>query len=240
MAEPEPPSPPHPKKLKNGMIAVIDGGLSATTRKWLDIEVSNRWPLVALGGRGRLLCASQAHEVAGEAHLSLPPDLRLHVTTSAEHIFFDARPAWAVADGDAAEALRWFTVMGRPLASGDSLTGGKPRKWNQVALLSPFVDDKCDPTRTRVFLDFFLHAAGHAAPTAAAPLALASMRLAYDRGGCTFGPFRLASLHRRQPPRGNDLMITFRFGFVELDDVDAERIYIHTALPLYERRPCTA
>jgi hypothetical protein len=229
--------PLRPKKLKNGMIAVTDGTISATAKKWLDVEVTNRWPLVALGARAKVLSADLGYELEGEAHLSLRPDLRLHVTTPTEHIFFDARPAWAVADGEATEKLRWFTAIGKPFGPADLLTGGKHRVWHQGALVSPFLDDRCDPTRTRLFLDFFLHTSRHAPPTDVTPPALPMMRPAYDRHGCTLGPFRLATLHRRQPPPGDDLLITFRFGFVELDDATPERIYIHTSLPVYERRP---
>ena len=217
------------------MIAITDGTISPTSRKWLDIEVTNRWPLITLGEKSRLLRADGSSEdLSGFDHLSIPPDLRLHLSGPADQIMFDAAPAWVAASGRSPAPFHWFTFIGKTIERADFLSGGKRRVWNGCVLISPFTDERFDPTRTRVFVDFFLHSVQFS-NAEHAPMCLPGMRAAHDRQGCTLGPFLLGEIQRRAESSPS-VLCTLRFGFVELDNRSGTFLYV--PLSIHSQRSC--
>jgi hypothetical protein len=215
------------KKLKNGMIAIIDGQLSTTSKKWLDVEITNCFPLIALPEHAFLRTAKGASEdISGLDHLSIPPDLRLHLSGKNQHIFFDTSAVFSAQGEKPCELVHLFTYVGPPIDRAPYLSGGKTRKWNQVVLISPFRDEKLNPVSTRVFIDFYIHEAPDILPRIiAAPFCMRNMRLAFDRSGCTLGPYRFGGLQRRSHYDSN-LLFTLRFGYAELEINDAAYVYI--------------
>jgi len=222
------------QKLKNGMIAVIDGEISSKSKKYLDIEITNFAPLIGLPERAFLVKPDTSSEDIGRFdHFSIPSDLRMHLTGDHGHIFFNAQPLRDLRDRTVMGSVRAFTFIGVPVGIAPLLYGEKTRVWNQVIFLSPFPDAQFNPSTTRIFLDFFLHNTIELDFTLA-PFVMENMRLAYDRSGCTLGPFLYSDLQRRQAASPNDLMFTIRFGYVEMEPDDA--VYLYTPLDIYERR----
>lgn len=214
---------------KNGMIAIIDGTVSSTSKKWLDIEITNRWPVFSIGRQGTLLRPGEEPiDLVGYDHLSVPPDLRLHISGRKPRIMFNAEPAWAVREG-VSPFLHWFSCIGKTIAMADSLTGGKKREWHQAALFSPFPDLQFVPTRDRAVLDFFLHRLDASFDAISPPLAIQGMRLAYDRSACTIGPFPLGGLYRKTKldlPLG----FTLRMGFIAMEPGHGVCVYVPLAV----------
>ncbi len=124
-----------PKKLKNGMIAIIDGYISNKSKKWLDIEITNYFPMIALPDKSFLISPDGKEDISNYDHLSIPGDLRLHLSSKENHIFFDASVAWALQDGEGDEPLHFFSYIDLPTEQAPFLIGLKKRKWNEVVLL---------------------------------------------------------------------------------------------------------
>lgn len=215
-----------PSKLKNGMIAFINREISSNTKKWLDIEITNTFPLIALPNKTILMLPNgQTEEVGEYDHISIPADLRTHLSGQNRKIFFDATHAWAVIDGQITKPLRLFTFVNLPIQFTPYLAGKQKRIWNEVALISPIQDDKFDPTTTRMFIDFFIHKNSADKIIITEPFAHKNMRLAYDNSGPLLGPFVFESLQRKYPTTP-DLLFTIRFGFAELIPTDAAFLFV--------------
>lgn len=222
-----------PSKLRNGMLAFIDGDISNTTKKWLDIEVTNTFPLIALPKTILVLPEGKTEAIDDYDHVSIPADLRTHLSGGKGKIFFDATQAWAVRDGQGTGPLRIFTFVNLPVQSAPYLIGERTKTWDQAALISPKQDDKFDPVKTRVFIDFFIHKNSAKEIIYNAPFVNESMRLAYDNSGPLLGPFNFEGLQRKYPIEP-DLLFTIRFGFAELEPKDTAFLFV--PFEIYERR----
>ncbi|MBI4438202.1 hypothetical protein HY631_04590 [Candidatus Uhrbacteria bacterium] len=231
--------PTTPRKLKNGMIAIIDGEVSATSKKWLDIEITNYFPLVALGGS---TCLHQpgapVERLGGIDHLSIPADLRVHLTGPRGRVFFNAVESWELAKGTREGFVHLFSVAGLPTSLSAFLSGGKHRAWDGGVLLSPIPDAAFEPDRTRAAIDFVIHNdPSQVTAIANMPAAFPGWRPSYDRHGCTFGPCFYRGLQRRHSADAR-LLFTLRMGWVEFDDSDETHVYVPA--PIFERRHAVA
>lgn len=216
-----------PSKLKNGMIAFIDGTISNISKKWLDIEITNTFPLIALP-KTRLMLPNGAFEEIENSeydHLSIPADLRAHLSGKKGKVFFDATEAWAIKAGQAAGPLRLFTFANLPIQNAPYLSGEKTRSWDQTTLISPKPDEQFDSAKTRIFIDFFIHRNLDNTTITDAPFAHESMRLAYDNSGPLLGPFSFEGLQRKYDTEP-ELLFTIRFGFAELEPSDTAFLFL--------------
>ena len=224
--------------MKNGIIVfmrdqVIPG------KKMLDIRVTNPFPLISLEDEVHLLGPNRESEVLlNYDHISIPPDLKLHITGRNEHIFFNMTPVWAALDSDRPEFVHYFTIVGLPAGRARELVpDGERRTWQEGMVISPFHDADFNDS-TRLFVDFFLHnAPTETEDIARYPLVMNGMRLASDQQGPVIGPYPFADLQRRRKPDEN-IELSLRFGYVNLSD-DAESTYIWCPLDIYQRRPIT-
>jgi hypothetical protein len=226
-----------PSKLRNGMIAFIDGTISNTSKKWLDIEITNTFPLIALPKTSLVLPNGQTEEIKEYDHVSIPADLRTHLSGPKGKIFFDATQAWAIKDGQAAGPLRLFTFANLPIQFAPYLSGEQTRTWNEAALISPKQDSKFDPATTRMFIDFFIHKNPADEKITNAPFAHENMRLAYDNSGPLLGPFSFEGLQRKYQTEP-ELLFTIRFGFAELEPIDTAFLFV--LFEIYERKKLIA
>jgi hypothetical protein len=222
-----------PSKLRNGMIAFIDGSISDTSKKWLDIEITNTFPLIALPKTLLVFPCGTTEEVEEYNHVSIPADIRVHLSGPKGKIFFNATQAWAMKNGQATEPLRLFTFANLPIQSAPYLIGEQTRTWNGGVLISPKQDVRFDPATTRMFIDFFIHKNPVDKTITNAPFAHENMRLAYDNSGPLLGPFSFEGLQRKYPTEP-DLLFTIRFGFAELEP--KETAFLFVPFKIYERR----
>lgn len=224
-----------PLKLKNGMIAFIDGTISNTSKKWLDIEITNTFPLIALPKTSIVLPNENSEEIDNFKydHISIPADLRTHLSGKKGKVFFDATEAWAIKVGQAAGPLRLFTFVNLPIHDSPYLSGGQTRSWNQAILISPKLDGKFSATKTRMFIDFFIHKNPDDDTITNAPFVHKDMRLAYDNSGPLLGPFSFEGLQRKHDTEPG-LLFTIRFGFAELEPSDTAFLFV--PFEIFEKR----
>ncbi|OGF26524.1 hypothetical protein A2242_03885 [Candidatus Falkowbacteria bacterium RIFOXYA2_FULL_47_9] len=215
------------------MIAFIDGAISNTSKKWLDIEITNTFPLIALPKTLLVLPDGITEEIKEYDHVSIPADIRTHLSGSKGKIFFDATQAWTIKDGQTVGPLRLFTFVNLPIQLAPYLSGKQTKVWHEGALISPKQDGKFDPATTRMFIDFFIHKNSADETITNAPFAHENMRLAYDNSGPLLGPFSFEGLQRKYPTE-SDLLFTIRFGFAELEP--KKTAFLFVPFKIYERR----
>lgn len=222
-------------QLKNGMIVFMRDQLFPGP-KLLDIEITNTFPLIALTNETHLVYSSQKTEIlSGYDHIAIPPDFRLHISGSKDHIFFNAIPVWNFLEGNSTKPFHYFSIIGLPARINQVLVKpGENRKWHQAEIIYPFKDDKFNGS-TRLFIDFFLHSIYTSQDFIyKAPLIMKGLRLATDQRGSVLGPYQFESIQRRKKPIINT-MFSIRFGFANIDD--NESIYIFTPLDIFQKRP---
>jgi len=221
-------------RMKNGLIAFMRDQV-VPGPKLLSIEVTNTFPLIALTPETHLIRADQQSEILkGYCHLSIPADLRLHITGPDDRVFFDVTPVWEALEKENSPPLHYFTLIGPPARIDQPLVRpGERRVWNQAALFSPFQDNPFNPS-TRLFIDFFLQRENsNLEGVVNYPFAMSGMRLGEDRHGSVIGPYPFSEIQRKTRPK-SDIGFVIRFGFAEIDNNDA--MYIYTPLKVYEKR----
>jgi len=128
-------------RLPNGMIAIL-GNQTVPGPKLLDIEITNTFPLIKLERQSRLLRPNQPPEDIGAFdHVTIPPDLRLHLSSPKEHLFFNAEPVWSFLENPSTKPFHYFTFIGLPFAKTQPLVKPNETKtWHQAMLVLPFPD----------------------------------------------------------------------------------------------------
>ncbi len=149
--------------LKNGMIVFMKDG-RFPGKKFLDIEVTNTFPLISITKQTILINSLQEEEIIqGYDHIAIPGDLRLHISSPKDHIFFNVNPVWDFIERSKSltEPLHYFTIFGLPSKfSREVIDPGKTKSWHQATIISPFKDKEFNES-TRLFIDFFIHSFIH-------------------------------------------------------------------------------
>jgi hypothetical protein len=228
-----------PAKLKDGIVTFIQGELP-DARKLLAIDVRHSFPMISLGKNPILIHPDGSMEDIKRAdHLSVPADLRLHITSPTTHIMFDVSPIWDMIDIlPRSPITHLFSFVGLPIDFATPLVKPGQRKvWHQGALISP-MPDKNFSLDTRLCIEFFIHSIEFCvADTEAVPFTIPkmNMRLAPDRNGPVFGPFYFGELQRRdRPPRG-DIMFSIRMCWTTPED-NRPTTFTYTPLAEFARR----
>lgn len=210
----------------NGIIAIL-----AEDRKAIDIKITNAFPMIGLEPISwHVTSNGTITDLSGFQHFSIPPDLRLHFSkrkkgeAPSEHLFFEASELRRLVREASRSPQALFTYIGCPITFCRRLSG----KWHGVIIISPFKDSTYDIIQTRVFIDFFVHTEPDPRAIINAPLILPDMRLAYDRSGCTLGPFSYQGIQRKSQKQ-LALLSTVRFGFVNMSDDQSRSCYIFTS-----------
>jgi hypothetical protein len=214
------------RSLKNGIIAIIDGTISNESKKFLEIKITNSFPLIKLAKKSFLIKDVLGMELLKNYdHFSIPPDLRLHISGK-KHIFFDNDFIKKLNNNASINPIKLFTFIGVPLAKTTLLFGNKKKEFDNTLLISLFLDSTCNFQKTRVFIDFFIHKEIDLLQQIIEyNFCLTGMRLSFDRNGCTAGPFLFEGFQRKINLEHKPFF-TIRYGFVELDDVE-ETTYLH-------------
>jgi hypothetical protein len=218
-------------RLPNGMIFFLGNDDIKPGCRLLDIEITNSFPLISVTNTTYLIGPNRASRtLTGYDHLSIPPDYKLHLSSSNQHLFFNVTPVWEMLQRFTPEPFHFFTIIGLParLMASNALQG--PRKWHGCAIISPFLDSEFNAT-TRFSLDFFLHRFPiNPASIDTTPFVIDGMRHARDRSGSVVGPFTFGGLQRKTQPTHN-IMLSMRMGYIDL--VDSESFYLYTALEIF-------
>lgn len=231
---------PHQTKLRDGIVAFIDGDLS-DARRLLALDVRNAFPMISLGKNPVLIHRNSSIEVIEKyEHLSIPSDLRLHITSPKDQIMFDVSSIWGMLNFlYYVPVTHFFTHVGLPYSHTKALVKpGKREIWNQAALINP-IRDKQFSQFTRFGIEFFLHSSGfNAADVRRMPLTMPNMnmRLASDARDEVFGPFWFGAIQRRNLPARLDMMFSIRMFFAE-PDYKTPSTFTFVPLGEFVRRP---
>jgi hypothetical protein len=220
-------------KLRNGTIAFL-GSSQLPGPVFLELTITNSFPMLVLRNAYWLKADGAIEDVSAYDHLSIPPDLRLHLS-GPDHLFFDAASLWRVADGSGQQPFaHCFTAISPPhYRSRPFVEPGARKRLNQCAFISPLHDKAFNGT-TRLGIDFFVHRWPlDTAVILQQPYIVAGTRLARDATGSVAGPYSFDSLQRRAKPRG-PLAFSIRMTYVDMED-DASLCF-YTPLPVFARR----
>lgn len=222
-------------KLPSGIIPFMrDGQFPGIS--WIEMLIIDTFPIFSLGQTTFLTCSGVTKEkLTGFDHLSIPADLRLHLTSQKEHIIFDNTPTLGLLDSQEPAIVQLFSIIGQTFSKAEFFpTPAKTKTYGPSVIISPFKDDECTPL-TRFCLDFFIHSVSTGQDQILKiPFGL-NVRPASDQHGPLFGPYAFSDLQRRTPT-ARGLAFTMRMGYVEFGD-ELDCTYVHSPLRIYERRP---
>jgi hypothetical protein len=232
-------------KLKDGIVAFIHGNLPGA-QKLLAIDVRDAFPMISFGEVvGVILLHSDGSQEAIEAdHLSVPPNLRLHITIrnpriEFDQIMFDVSPLMEALNNPSIPVTHFFTFIGVPYLHTEPLVKpGKKKVWYRGALITPLKDNGFT-NDTRMSIEFYLHTGDfNEKDIEGLPFTIPhmNMRLAPDRGGAVFGPFSFGGIQRRDLPSRQDIKFSIRMCYAEPADARPV-VFIYTPLAQYYRRP---
>lgn len=203
--------------------------------KTIDIKITNTFPLITLTEKTYLLHPKMDSELlVGYDHISLPPDLRLHITGKSNHLFFDVQPVRDMLNNSDQDFFHYFTVIGLPASRCLPIVPlGGSKTWFEGIIISPKKDTQWNLS-TRLFLDFYLsRGITNTDCFLREAMVIENMRLATDMHGSLLGPYSLSDFQRKEEGAG-DIQLTIRFGYVEMEENDS--MYIHSNLNLNHRR----
>jgi len=207
-----------PAGLRNGIIGFLASG-RLPGRIYSSIAITNTFPMIYLKAAVLHFVDGSTADVAAYDHLSVPPDLRLHLSgRAANPIYFDVSSVWQlIAEGDASRAAHCFSVISRPFKDLDRFPlPAKRKRVSQALFVSPKPDAHFN-SNTRLVLDFFVHYR-HTPMEAIAdhPPIRGGVRHANDAHGDVVGPFPFNSLQRRDSRQPDSVGFSIRMGFAEL------------------------
>lgn len=222
-------------KLKNGMIAII-GNQTLPGPKLLDIEITNTFPIINLKPRAFLINNAHISEDVSEYnHLSIPPDLRLHLTSATHHLFFDANSIWDFIEKNNFGFFHYFTFIGLPFKKASPLVkDGETKTWSKSELVFPS-QDKDFNQDTRTFIDFFVHnLSSDIKRKEMPPFIFNNMRPAASEGN-VIGPYLFEDLQRKNV-KFKDVAFSMRLGYINMNNWTDEAVYLYTPLTVFKKR----
>lgn len=221
--------------MHNGIIAFIMDSLPSGPML-LRIEIANTFPIIPLGSSPILIHQDGTEEeLQGYDHLSLPSDLRLHLSHRDTHIFFDVAPIWHALEHGTLPLTHLCTHIGLPHKRTPPVVApGTSKTWFGAEFISPF-RDAAFTDLTRLFIDIFIHTIDVPHESISAfPFLMPHMRLATDRTSSIIGPYAFESIQRRKTTTYEGLGFSIRFGYVDMADNDST--YTYSPLGIYSRR----
>lgn len=197
--------------------------------------------MISLGKNPILIHADGSFENIEQAnHLSLPPDLRLHITSHNYHIRFDVSSIWDMLNNlSLIPATHLFTFIDVPFAQTKPLVSRR-KVWQQAVLIAP-IPDKDFSSDTRMCIEFFIHSTEFKQKDIEVlPFTIPKMNLraAPDPTGAIFGPYWFGELQRRDCNPRLDLMYSIRMCYAAPQD-SRPVSFTFVPLPEFDRRPRT-
>lgn len=205
----------------NGTIMILGPDHTGTYRKAIDLKITQRFPIINLGANAKLVMDGEESDISCYKHLSIPPDLRIHLTSTISsgrrgRMFLRQEPLVNEEGSLSMPLLHLFTLISAPVINyPEPRNSSQPKRtWYQGVLISLPADQQYDPERTRIFLDIFIHREPWSADDLAHGWTLpANMRLPKRPA---LGPHYFHELVRGTGIKPK-FFHSFRFGFCEMD-----------------------
>jgi hypothetical protein len=212
-------------RLKNGTIMILGADDKDVGRKVFDLKVMQTFPIISVDDNDSTLITKDFKEtpINGYDHLSIPPDLNLHLTKNNgldRHLNFKTD----LVDFDSGllrnNFLHLFTWMSKPISTYHEPHG----TWYQAQMIFP-PKDKLFTTSTSIFVDFFVHNFPDKKMVNDHALFDKTMRLVGDNSGYIIGPYDFEQLVRGSHRFTPKFSFSARFGYYE-NSTDSSKIYI--------------
>ncbi|MBD3311112.1 MAG: hypothetical protein GF349_01280 [Candidatus Magasanikbacteria bacterium] len=213
-------------KLKNGTIMILGPDKNNIARKVFDLKIMQTFPIISIDKDNSILVTEDSKDISisGYDHLSIPPDINLHLTNNKtldnKHLNFVTN----FVDYDSGllkkDFLHIFTWMSKPISNYREPHG----TWNQAQIIFP-PKDNLFSENTAIFVDFFVHNFPHVDIINDYILVDKMMRLVGDNSGYIIGPYEfeqvIRGLHRFIPK----FSFSLRFGYYE-NLIGSSKIFI--------------
>lgn len=194
-------------------------------RKVFDLKIMQTFPIISIDNDNSILVTKDLKEmpINGYDHLSIPPDLNLHLTSHVgleRHLNFKTN----FVDYDSGllkdNFLHLFTWMSKPI----SLYRQPHGTWHQAQMIFP-PKDSLFTLSTGIFVDFFVHNIPDKTIVSDYQLFNSTMRLVGDNSGYIIGPYDFEQLIRGKHQFMPKFSFSARFGYYE-NSADSSKIYI--------------
>ncbi len=202
-------------RLSNGTIMILGADDKNIGRKVFDLKIMQTFPIISIDNDNSILVTKDLKEksISGYDHLSIPPDLNLHLTSHIgpdRHLefqtdFVDHNSGLLLND-----FLHLFTWMSKPISSYKEPRG----TWFQAQMIFPS-KDILFTANTGIFVDFFVHNVMNKVLVSEHPLFNESMRLVGDNSGYIVGPYDFEQLIRGNHKFTPKFSFSLRFGYYE-------------------------
>lgn len=202
-------------RLQNGTIMILGADDQNIGRKVFDLKVMQTFPIISIDNDDSILVTKDLKEIpiSGYDHLSIPPDLNLHLTNHRgleRHLKFKTdfvdHDSGLLKEG----FLHLFTWMSKPISSYREPRG----VWHQAQMIFP-PKDNLFTANTGIFVDFFVHNTPDKTIVGDYQLFDSAMRLVGDNSGYIIGPYEFEHLVRGKHRFIPKFYFSARFGYYE-------------------------
>ena len=202
-------------RLKNGTIMILGADDKNVGRKVFDLKVMQTFPIISIDNDNSILVTKDLKETSinGYDHLSIPPDLNLHLTENGgldRHLNFETD----FVDFDSGllreNFLHLFTWMSKPISEYREPHG----TWYQGQMIFP-PKDKLFTINSSIFVDFFVHNYSNEAAVNNHICTDKTMRLVGDNSGYIVGPYDFEQFIRGSHRFTPKFSFSARFGYYE-------------------------
>lgn len=211
-------------RLQNGTIMILGADDQNIGRKVFDLKVTQTFPIISIDNDSILITKDLKEiPISGYDHLSIPPDLNLHLTNHSgleRHLNFQTDFVDHGGGLLKKDFLHIFTWMSKPI----SLYREPHGTWHQAQMIFP-PKDNLFTVNTSIFADFFVHNEPNKTAVSDYPLFNETMRLVGDNSGYIIGPYDFEQLIRGEHRFVPKFSFSVRFGYYE-NLIGSSRIYI--------------
>ena len=205
-------------RLDNGTIMILGPDVSNIGRKVFDLKIMQTFPIISIDRGGSRLLSRKAKEIPIDEydHLSIPPDLNLHLTRNTgnkRYLKFRTELVDYKSGLLKVDLLHLFTWMSSPV----SLYREPRGTWHQAQLIFPPKDSRYSNS-TSIFVDFFVHNYPCEDSIKNYKLFDSAMRLVGDNSGYIVGPYEFSQLVRGNHKFSPKFLFSLRFGFYENEE----------------------
>ncbi len=212
-------------RMKNGTIMILGADANNIGRKVFDLKVMQTFPIISIDNDNSFLITKDFNEtsISGYDHLSIPPDLNLHLTKNSgldRHLSF--KTDFVDFNGGLLknDFLHLFTWMSKPISAYREPHG----TWEQAQIIFP-PKDKIFSDNSSIFVDFFVHNFPNETVIRNHPLLDKTMRLVGDNSGSIVGTFDFVLPNRGSHRFTPKFSFSARFGYYE-NLMGSSKVYI--------------
>jgi hypothetical protein len=218
-------------RLQNGTIMILGADDKNIGRKVFDLKIMQTFPIISIDKDNSIFVNKNLKEVSisGYDHLSIPPDLNLHLTDHhglERHLNFQTNFVDYSSGLLKNKFLHLFTWMSKPI----SLYRQPHGTWHQAQIRFP-PKDNLFTVNTGIFVDFFVHNIPDKTIVSDYKLFNKTMRLVGDNSDYIIGPYDFEQLIRGKHRFIPKFSFSARFGYYE-NLSNSSKIYIPLELKL--------